>query len=368
MRGWKKNGDELKFISYYTAPIEDYTDMQPVSLGFAGWYQAFYHFYAEVLHRNRREAMNNKITYGYPPTRRLKKEILDFHPDVAILRDRTIYTMKAYDICRRNGIPCILYNQSPLWDEPPKTDFFHKYVYRHTPSVRITPVLGHPNEPGTTVQKGAYYVPFAVEPGCSPETRTYFANGSIHILCIGKFEPRKHHLMLMRAVQKLRRETGRSLSLTVIGEASGHLQREYYSTVDNALHEEKMENFVTLRANVSREGVRELYLGTDLFVIPSTKEMASVSQLEAMSYSIPVICSDTNGTACYTQDGYNGYQFRDCDERDLYDKLEKITRNPAELKAMGENAYRSVLESYTFEKYHREIAGILKDNFGLDCK
>ena len=366
MRGLKKNGDEVKFISYYTAPIEDYTDIQPIVLGFSGWYQAFYHLYAEVIHKNRREAMNNKITYGYPPTRRLKKEILDFHPDVAILRDRTIYTMKAYRICRENRIPCILYNQNPLWDDLPKTDIFHKYVYRHTPAVRITPVLGHPNETGKSVQKGSYYVPFVVEPGCPPEKRSYYADGTIRIFCIGKFEPRKHHLMLMRAVKKLRSKTGRPLTLTVIGEASGHLPKEYYRTVENTLHEEKMEAFVTLRANVSREGVRELYLATDLFVMPSTLEMASVSQLEAMSYSIPVICSDTNGTACYTQDGYNGYQFRDCDEDDLYDKLEKITRDPGAMKEMGANAYQSVLDSHTFEGYRKKIEKILKDNFGLD--
>ncbi len=367
VRGWKNNGDEVKFISYYTAPIEDYRDIQPIVLGFAAWYRAFYHLYAEVIHRNRREAVNNKITYGYPPTRRLKKEIIAFHPDVAILRDRTIYTMKAYDICRKNRIPCILYNQSPLWDEPPKTDFFHRYVYRHTPEVRITPVLGHPNAPGKTVTKGAYYVPFAIEPGCAPGKRTYFANGAIRILCIGKFEPRKHHLMLMRAVQKLRRETGRPLFLTVIGEASGHLQREYYRTVTQALHEEKMEDFVTVQANVCREGVKELYLATDLFVIPSTREMASVSQLEAMSYSIPVICSNTNGTACYTVDGWNGYQFRDCDEADLYDKIETVTRDPGMLKKMGANAYQSVLESYTFDGYYSKIVKILKENFNINC-
>jgi glycosyltransferase involved in cell wall biosynthesis len=365
MRGWKNNGDEVKFISYYTAPIEDYTDLRPVVLGFAGWYRAFYHIYAEVIHRRRREAMNNKITYGYPPVRRLRKEILSFHPDIAILRDRTIYSMRACDICRANRIPCILYNQSPLWDDPPKTDFFHRYVYRHTPDIRITPVLGHPGAAGKSVAPHSYYVPFAVEPGCAPEERQYFDGGALHILCIGKFEPRKHHLMLMRAVQRLRRETGRNLLLTVIGEASGHLQKDYYQEVREAWQSEQMEEFVTLQANVSREGVRKLYLGTDLFVIPSTLEMASVSQLEAMSYSIPVICSDTNGTACYVEDGVNGRLFRDCDEEDLYRKLEEITRDENELKKMGADAYKSVKDRYSFENYHESILRILRDNFGV---
>ena len=44
--------------------------------------------------------------------------------------------------------------------------------------------------------------------------------------------------------------------------------------------------------------------------LPSSDEPAAVSHLEAMSHSLPVICSDSNGTRCYIRQGENGYVFR----------------------------------------------------------
>jgi glycosyltransferase involved in cell wall biosynthesis len=361
IRGWHKHGDDVKFISYYTAPIEDYTDLKPTVLGFAPWYTAFYHFYADVLHRNERNAMNNKIQYGYPPAGRLKKEILDFKPDIAILRERTIYTMKAYAVCRAHGIPCILYNQSPMWDEPPKTDLRHQYVYKHTPSVRMTPVMGIKGE-GRIIAPGSYYVPFAVEPASAPAQRKYFDGGRINILCVGKYEPRKHHIMLMDAVAGIYRETGIDMHLTIIGEASGRLQKEYYSVVEEHYHTCHMEQLVTLMKNVPSTKMPEIYSRTDVFVIPSTREMASVSQLEAMSYSVPVICSDKNGTACYVEDGRDGYLFKDCDADDLYAKVRETVVSRTKITDMGRNAYEDVASKYTFKNYYDNILKIINEN------
>ena len=361
MRGWKNHGDEIKFISYYAAPIEDYSDLKPVILGFAPWYTTFYHFYVDILCRKKRTALDNKMKYGYPPTAKLKKEITEFKPDIAILRERTVYSMKAYDICSRNGIPCILYNQSPLWDNNEKDDAIHRYVFAHSPKIRMTPVLG--NSLQNRKDGSSYYVPFAVEPQLAPDKRSYFDSDRINILCIGKYEPRKHHMMLMDAVSKITGETGIKMHLTVIGEATGRFQKEFYKTVEEHYHQKHYEELVTLRTNVVREEMSQIYSKTDVFVIPSTLEMASVSQLEAMSYSIPVICSDTNGTSCYVEDGRDGYIFKDCDARDLYVKLKKMTESRENVENMGRLAYEDVMDKYTFSNYYDNIMKIITDNF-----
>ena len=377
MRGWKNHGDEIKFISYYAAPIEDYSDLKPVVLGFAPWYTAFYHFYVDILCRKKRTALDNKMKYGYPPSGRLREEIINFNPDLVILRERTVYSMKAYDICRKHEIPCILYNQNPLHEECSQDDLRHRYVYSHSPKIRMTPVLGSilQNTESTFCEDDSkkdfdirkdgdsYYVPFAVEPQLAPDKRSYFDGDRINILCIGKYEPRKHHMMLMDAVSRIVDETGIKMHLTVIGEATGRFQKEFYKTVEEYYHQKHYEELVTLRTNVGREEMSQIYSKTDVFVIPSTLEMASVSQLEAMSYSIPVICSDTNGTSCYVEDGRDGYIFKDCDARDLYEKLKKMTDSRENIENMGGHAYEDVMDKYTFSNYYDNIMKIITDNF-----
>ncbi len=352
MKGLIEHGHEVCFISHYAALIEDYSYVTPIVLGYSPLYRLIDALYVKVIRRKDPEAIVFKIQHGFPPILRLRKIISDFAPDVVILRERSAYSMAAYLICRKKGYPCILYNQNPLWSGPKKTDPAHRIVDRLSPKLRMTPVMGT-QKPGTSIKENDYFVPFVMEPRRGPEERNYFADDTVHILCIGKYELRKHHLLLLQAVEELS-EAGK-LHLTLIGEATNHFQKEYCAQVRNYVSEHHMEGVVTVKTNVPRSKMEAEYLAADLYVIPSTREMASVSQLEAMSYALPVICSDTNGTACYVEDGITGFQFQDCSLQDLKDKLEKMLSDRSRMKAMGAAGYRALKEKYNFEIYYETI-------------
>lgn len=352
MKGLIEHGHEVCFISHYAAMIEDYSYVTPIVLGYSKLYQILDHLYVKVIHRKDPEAIVYKIQHGFPPMGKLRKLICGFAPDVVILRERSVYSMAAYLVCRKKGYPCILYNQNPLWSEPVKRDFVHRIADRLSPEIRMTPVMGV-KKPGMTVKENDYFVPFVVEPCRAPAERTYFTDDMVHILCIGKYEIRKHHLLLLRTVEELRQN--RKIRLTLIGEATNHFQKEYCEQVRQYVADHHMEDIVTVKTNVPRSGMEKEYLAADLYVIPSTREMASVSQLEAMSYSLPVICSDTNGTACYVENGITGYQFRDCDQADLHRKLDEMLSDRERMKAMGAAGYRAVVEKYNFERYYETI-------------
>lgn len=353
MKGLIEHGHEVCFISHYAAIIEDYSYVTPIVLGYSRLYQLLDYLYVHIIHRKNPEAIVFKIQHGFPPMRRLKKLICDYKPDVVILRERSVYSMAAYLVCRRKGYPCILYNQNPLWSEPVKTDPAHRIVTKLSPKLRMTPVMGIRKQ-GTTIKENDYFVPFIMEPQKAPEKRTYFENDTIHILCIGKYEIRKHHLLLIQVVEELFGKHGR-IKLTLIGEATNHFQKEYCMQVRQYVSDHHMEDIVTVKTNVPRSKMEEEYLAADLYVIPSTREMASVSQLEAMSYSLPVICSDLNGTACYVEDGVTGYQFKDCDQADLKEKLAMMLSDRERMKEMGAAGYRALIEKYNYENYYRTI-------------
>lgn len=352
MKGLIEHGHEVCFISHYTAIIEDYSHVEPIVLGYSPLYRLFDFLYVRVIHRKDPTAIVFKIQHGFPPIRKLRKMIYAFQPDIVILRERSVYSMAAYRICKKKGYPCILYNQNPLWSEPVKTDLAHRMVGKMSPKLRMTPVIGAKKQ-GTSIKENDYFVPFVIEPQKATQERNYFDNDTVHILCIGKYEIRKHHLMLLQAAEQLRSKY--KIHVTLVGEATGHFQKEYCEQVRNYVREHHMEDVAAVKTNIPRSEMEQEYLAADVYVIPSTLEMASVSQLEAMSYSLPVICSDTNGTACYVEDGVTGYLFRDCDGTDLQEKLDRLLTDRTRIREMGAAGYRALADKYNFDNYFNTV-------------
>lgn len=357
VKGWIERGDAVSFISHYKAIIEDYSYIEPIVLGYSPLYRLIDFLYVNVIHRKNPEAIVYKVQHGFPPILKLRKMIKSFRPDAVIVREKSMYSMVTYLLCKRQGFPCILYNQNPLWSEPDKTDLLHRLVNKLSPEMRMTPVLGV-QKPGTTVKENDFFVPFVAEPQSAPEERTYFADGRVNILCIGKYETRKHHLMLLEVAEELHDRY--PIHLTLIGEATTRFQKEYHEKVEAYVKERHMEQFVTVKTNVPRKDMDDEYRNADIYVIPSTREMASVSQLEAMSFSLPVICSDTNGTASYVEDGITGYRFKDCDKEDLKKKLELLVSDKEQICRMGAEGYKAVEEKYPFQRYYDGVTEILR--------
>ena len=146
--------------------------------------------------------------------------------------------------------------------------------------------------------------------------------------------------------------------MTLVGEATNRFQKEYCEQVRQYVREHHMEDMAVVKTNIARRDMEREYLAADLYVIPSTLEMASVSQLEAMSYSLPVIVSDTNGTACYVEEGVTGLWFQDCREEDLLEKMDEMLKNRNRMLQMGAAGYRAVAEKYNFETYYETIMGM----------
>lgn len=360
VKGWLEEGHQVDFICQYKGKTENHAYLTPYVLGYSGLFRFFNAIYKK-LHKSARrlsaypEAFQDKC--GFPSIGKLFLFFKKRKPDIVILRERSVYSIVSYLVCRMQKIPCILYNQTPLWDnEPPRNDLAHRLVKALTPSVRMTPVYGNPAT--GYLDEHAVYIPFVIEPQRSPDQRQPFPFGQIRLLCVGKFEERKHQLMLLSLLVRLLPKY--SLHLTLVGEASTPYHKQYLKKVQNYITEHRLEEQVSIHVNRKPEEMAYFYKNADLFILPSTGEFASVSQLEAMSYSIPVIVSDTNGTSCYVEEGQNGCLFRDKDSDDLEKKLRLLLSDKDALLRMGECSYRLVTEKYSFLRYRKQIETLLK--------
>ncbi len=360
MKGWVENGDKVTFISQYLGPTEDHSYCEPYILGYSKVFLFMNNIYMFFQKRSAKrvsypEAFRNKC--GFASYFKMKSLILQSKPDVVIVRERSVNSMIAYYICKRNKIKCILYNQTPLWMETPaKKDICHGIVNSLTPQIRMTPVLGD-TQKGYLDEIGVY-IPFVIEPHLSYEKKEYFAQNRINLLCVGKYEPRKHHMMLLEIVNRLRKEY--PIHLTLVGEASIDLHRQYLEQVRDYIAKNELQEYVDVNVNCKTSQMAQFYERADFFILPSTGEFASVSQLEAMSYSLPAIVSDTNGTSCYVEAGLNGYLFKDNDSKSLEEKIREVLSDKDRLKEMGYNSYKLVLEKYSFEQYKKRIVELQK--------
>lgn len=258
------------------------------------------------------------------------------------------------------GIPTSLYVMNPVWGEAPKQDLPHRIVRSLTPKYRLTPsrVIGD-DYTGKVEDKNAFFAPYLMNPQLSPEEKRYFQDGKINIFAIGKYQERKNHFLMIKAVEKLKNDFP-MIHLNIAGELSNNFHQEYYDRVVKYLKEHNLENTVTLYQNLKKEQVQDLYKETDVFVIPSTGEPGAVSHLEAMAFAIPAMGGSDNGTADYIVSGETGYIFKDNDLEDLTEKLRSMIQSKEEVERMGKNAYYHVKENFQFKQYHKSVMQIMK--------
>ena len=97
--------------------------------------------------------------------------------------------------------------------------------------------------------------------------------------------------------------------------------------------------------------MQHCYSTHDVFVLASRSEPAAVSPLEAMAHSLPVVCSDSNGTSCYVRPGVNGFVFRNDDLGDLVACLDQVINNRTRLIEMGRRSYEFVESEHSPSGY-----------------
>lgn len=356
IRGLKEHGHEVCFFSHYAGKIEDYDYIVPDIIGYSWFYQIIDFVYVKLFHKREPKAADKKLLIGFPPIFRLNRKLKAYNPDIVIIRERSVYSMVTYVLCKRHHYQTVLYNQSPVFNDV-KDDFAHRLVRQLTPKVRMTPVLGNPDA-GIEKEEAVFFVPFVMELQVSPEGRNYCRDGCVHILTVGKYEKRKNLLMMLEVIKELSAEY--DVKLTVTGECSTKFHKEYYQRMVDYVEENKLQEKVKLLQNLKREEMKTQYEEADLFVLPSTQEPASISQLEAMAFSEAVICSDTNGSACYVKNGHNGFLFQDMNKESLKLAVESVIKDKTLLLQMGRNGYMDVRNDYQFENYFKGIMECLQ--------
>jgi len=266
-------------------------------------------------------------------------------PDVIIIKRYTILSVYTAVIAEILNIPTVIYDQYPVYGvESNKRKTFRRLystLIGHS-YMRISPVKGDQY----TYDKipDSYYVPFAISVGSPRADESYFRNGSVSILFVGKFrQERKRHMLFLKMINKVSKD--HRVSATLVGSYKGK-NSDYFESLQQYVSQNSLDNIVEFKQNIPNKFMNNIYRDHDIFILPSKDEPAAYSPLEAMSESLPVICSDSNGTKCYIKNGYNGFIFETDSLVDLTNKVHRLLEDRQRIINMGQKGRQRVIRDH----------------------
>lgn len=361
------HGYQVHFLVQYQGQSEEYSLLEPARIRYAAGFRLVY-FLVRWLAKDGQRDIDFESRYGLPALVPLYRKISRIDPQLVILRNSNWISIGAFLIAKALGKPVLFYTQGPLHGPVSRR---RKLLYRlystilRGPMPEITPVLGDPHR----FIKGnphAHYLPFVAPQAAQKDPATFYTGERVNILAIGKFEPRKNHLLLLQAIEQLRAQY--PIRLTLIGEVSTPQHAAHLQEIIAYIAQHNLQGCVEIRRNLPYAQVQEEYLRHDLFILASRDEPASIAVLEAMAHGLPVISSADNGTSCYIQPGQNGYiiQSRRPESllSDLIDKLTLLLRDKDHLMQMGAKSYELTQRIYNGEAYCRALTQIVERYFG----
>jgi glycosyltransferase involved in cell wall biosynthesis len=167
-----------------------------------------------------------------------------------------------------------------------------------------------------------------------PET---FEKDKAKVLFVGRLQARKHVDNLIQACARLPQTLQPTLIITGDGPVLDQLKTLAQETYPST-------KFTGARYG---EGLADIFKAADLFVLPGTGGLA-VQQ--AMSYGLPIIIAEADGTQDDLVRPENGWQIPSDDVDALIQTLQTALGSAARLRQMGAESYRIVSEEINLEK------------------
>lgn len=185
----------------------------------------------------------------------------------------------------------------------------------------------------------------------------YGIGDSAPVLCsVGHLRPGKGYEELVEAAGLLK---GSLPDLRVL--IAGDTSHSSFEGLKAAVSRLGLEQTVLFTGNISDPA--PLYRNSDIFLLPSLSEGFSLSTIEAMATSLPVIATKSGGPEEIVSHGVDGLLIEKGSPQAIADAVLRLSQKPAWAIAIGEKARERVMDSFSFQAmiggYEREYANFL---------
>ncbi len=333
---------QITFLSIYQGGSENHKYLKPIFSKpsmLVNWFM-----------KNKKDAKIPKNRYflrKYHLTsfRQCKRIYKEFNPDILIIRNlRLLISIQHLIIgliLRKKIFIYSLnnYRQNISFSRKSVANALKLFGVKH-----FTPVLGDVSKP---IMPNTYYIPMVMDKLVDKETiLVKKQNPGIQIVTVGKMVERKKLRELVESLNRIKFFDKKDNKLVIISECIGNQQQRYMDTIP------KNQNQIIFHLNIKHQRVFELYKNSDLFVLPSFNEPAGTSLVEGIASGLAVICSDTNGTKGYIEEGVNGHIFKSTNDfYDLDNVLLKIMDKNL-LIQFGLESLRIIEKNHSIDKFY----------------
>lgn len=174
-----------------------------------------------------------------------------------------------------------------------------------------------------------------------------------YILSVGRLNPRKNLLSLIKAFASLKKSKTLPHELVIVG-------KKDYKTEELKRYtkEKKLENSVFFTGLVPDEDLPYLYGGAEVFVYPSLFEGVGLPVLEAMKSGIPVITSNTSSLKEIV--GGAGLTINPLQQKELSEALSRLLHD-SDLREVYIKKGLARVEEYSWEKTARGTLAVYEE-------
>jgi glycosyltransferase involved in cell wall biosynthesis len=166
------------------------------------------------------------------------------------------------------------------------------------------------------------------------------------VLFVGRLAPMKGVSVLIRAMAEL------DASVTIVGDGSERDRLESLAAEIGA--------DATFVGQVPPEAVNDYYRKAGVFCLPSTGEEGLPNAvLEAMSWGLPCVTTDSGGLPSLVGEGDRGYVVPKNDPERLQERLAHLLADPDRRSNVGQNAREYVVANHSWDA----IVDALEDNY-----
>jgi glycosyltransferase involved in cell wall biosynthesis len=267
-----------------------------------------------------------------------------------------ILSLQTFLTTKLLGIETILYSQHPL-EKKLKLHIRFFQILKLVPKKHITPVRNNPHQVYNK-QSNSYYVPLFTPFTPNIHNRKARCSKKINIIFVGKFSLiRKNHLLMLRAFKNILQSC--EAHLTMVGTVNTENPQKIYNDVNDYIISNNLSNNVDIKTNLPYEEMVEEYRKNDILALPSINEPFSITPIEAMSFGLPVIVSESNGTKGCIINGENGFIIADNNQAELEKSLLFFTKKK-ELGSFREKAYSYIKSQHSSKKFYNHFISAIQ--------
>jgi glycosyltransferase involved in cell wall biosynthesis len=172
-----------------------------------------------------------------------------------------------------------------------------------------------------------------------------YSGSILNFLYVGRLEYAKGINFLLEAFEAC---SELNISLTLVGR--------------NLLPKGTLSRFKNVKylGLVRKDEMPSIYKKADIYIMPSLFEGLSLTILEAMSASLPVIATYNSGASSLITDGNEGFIIRAMSKDDIIKCIRWFDQHREVINSMGESAHLKSL-NYTWDAYYKNLDSVLKE-------